>query len=185
MLFKTLIDLKPKVVLLCFDARVLESSFRLKRWHFLIYAYGTQKWAKGYSSNEQWQVTSWAVLSFIFYCLTPFLQYQPLMPLFSPLTSSCFKDFLLLVFFLFSYPSTFCSLTPSELCLTWFGAFVSDLVKLLSCVLGERASDLYNDIWVCSCKVDCLLQSSVFTEASNAGRKEEPPPRLPRDECIS
>lgn len=58
MFFKTLIDLKPKVVLLCFDdrvleERVLESPFRLKRWHFLIYAYGTQKWAKGYSSNEQ------------------------------------------------------------------------------------------------------------------------------------
>lgn len=49
-----------------------------------------------------------------------------------------------------------------------------------SCVSGDRVSDLYNDIWVCNCILDFLLELSVFTVATNAERKAEPAPTLPR-----
>lgn len=52
---------------------------------------------------------------------------------------------------------------------------------LLSCVLGESISDFCDDMWICSCMVDCLMELSVFMAATDGGRKEEPPPTL----CIS
>lgn len=49
-----------------------------------------------------------------------------------------------------------------------------------SCIAEERVSDLYNEICVSRCVLDCLPESSIFRMAINAGRKEETSPTLPR-----